>query len=77
MEEMMGVKLAVTIIKMDNQSAISLSKNPVLHDRSKHIKIRYHFIHECVEHGEIHLEFVGMHDQLADILTKLLAMVRF
>jgi hypothetical protein len=77
MEEMMGVKLAALIIKMDNQSAISLSKNPVLHDRSKHIKIRYHFIRECVEHGEIHLEFVGTHDQLADILTKPLAKVRF
>jgi hypothetical protein len=47
-EEMMGVKLAAHVVKMDNQSAISLSKNLVLHDRSKHIKIRYHFIRECV-----------------------------
>jgi hypothetical protein len=76
-EEMMGVKLAAHVVKMDNQSAISLSKNLVLHDRSKHIKIRYHFIRECVEHGEIHLEFVGMQDQLANILMKPLAKVRF
>jgi hypothetical protein len=76
-EEMMGMKLAAPIIKMDNQSTISLSKNPMLHDRSKHIKIRNHFIRECVEHGEIHLEFVGMQDQLVDILTKPLAKVRF
>jgi hypothetical protein len=76
-EEMMGMKLATPIIKMDNKSGISLSKNPVLHDWSKHIKIRYNFICECVEHGEIHLEFVGTQDQLADILTKPLAKVRF
>jgi hypothetical protein len=49
----------------------------MLHDRSKLVKIRYHFICECVEHGEIHLEFVGMQDQLPDILTKPLAKVRF
>jgi hypothetical protein len=34
-------------------------------------------IGECVEHGEIHLEFLGTQDQLADILTKPLAKVRF
>jgi hypothetical protein len=54
-----------------------LSKNPVLHARSKHIKMRYHFIRECVDRGEIGLEFVGTNDQIADILTKPLGRVRF
>jgi hypothetical protein len=45
--------------------------------RSKHIKIRYHFIGECVERGDVVLEFVGTQDQLADMLTKALGRVRF
>jgi hypothetical protein len=77
LEELVGLTVAAPMIKVDNQSAIALSKNPVLHDRSKHIKTKYHFIRECVEHGEIRLEFVGTQDQLADILTKPLARVRF
>jgi hypothetical protein len=39
-----GQKLQSTIIHCDNESSIKLLKNPVFHDRSKHIKIRYHFI---------------------------------
>ena len=55
---------------IDNKSAISLSKNPVFHERSKHIEIRYHFIRECVEQGRIGIDYVRTSDQLADILTK-------
>lgn len=36
-------------LKMDNMSGILLSKNPVLHDQSKHIDTKYHYIHECTE----------------------------
>jgi hypothetical protein len=77
MEEVLGKKVAAPRIKIDNQSTIALGKNHVLHDRSKHIKMKYHFIRECVEQGEISLEFVGTHDQLAYILMKPLARVRF
>jgi hypothetical protein len=62
---------------MDNMSAIALSKKPVLHGRSKHIKTKYHFIRECVDNGEVVLESVGTVNQLADILTKPLTRVRF
>ena len=37
-----------TVIYCDNQSCIKLSKNPVFHDRSKHIDIRYHHLRDCV-----------------------------
>jgi hypothetical protein len=69
LEEVTGRKTAAPRIKMDNMSVIALSKNPILHTRSKHMT-RYHFIRECVESGEFGLEFVGMNDQIADILTK-------
>jgi hypothetical protein len=43
-----GQETAPTVIHCDNQSCIKLSENPVFHDRSKHIEIRYHFIRDWV-----------------------------
>jgi hypothetical protein len=43
---------------VDNQPAIALAKNPVLHNRSKHIDTHFHFIRDCVDGGQIVLEFV-------------------
>ena len=40
-------------ICVDNKSAIALAKNPVFHDRSKHIDTRYHYLRECVENKEV------------------------
>lgn len=65
------------VLKIDNKSAIDLCKNPVLHDRSKHIDTRYHFIRECVEQRKIKVEHVCSEDQLADILTKPLGKIQF
>lgn len=62
---------------IDNKSAIDLAKNPVFHGRSKHIDIRYHFIRECVENGEIIVKHVRSEEQRADLLTKALAAVKF
>jgi ABC-type hemin transport system ATPase subunit len=75
--EMLGKQINPPLIKIDNRSAIALSKNPVLHKRSKHIKTKFHFIWECIDQGEISLEAVSTADQLADILTKALVKVRF
>ncbi|GJW06291.1 retrovirus-related pol polyprotein from transposon TNT 1-94 [Tanacetum coccineum] len=57
----------------DNTSAIAISNNPVLHSRTKHIDIRYHFIRDHILKGEIELHFVPTDLQLADIFTKPLA----
>ena len=58
------------MIYYDNQSCIKLSENPVFHDRSKHIEIRYHFIRDWVQRGAVRLAYVSTDDQVADILTK-------
>ncbi|CAN6999360.1 unnamed protein product, partial [Brassica rapa subsp. trilocularis] len=42
--EITGALFNRTTIRIDNRSAIALSKNPVFHGRSKHIHSRYHFI---------------------------------
>ena len=62
---------------MDNKSAISLSKNPVFHDRSKHIDTRYHLIRDYVEQGDLEIDYVRSEGQLANILTKALGRIRF
>ncbi|KAL4583820.1 hypothetical protein LXL04_008404 [Taraxacum kok-saghyz] len=49
---------------------------PSKKNKSKHIDIRYHFIRECVERGQIIVEHVDSKDQRADILTKALAYVK-
>jgi len=72
-----GDKVQPPLLKMDNQSAIALSKNPVLHDRSKHIDTKFHFIRECVEAGKICVDHVSTEEQLVDVLTKSLARARF
>ncbi|GKV53076.1 hypothetical protein SLEP1_g59622 [Rubroshorea leprosula] len=55
-----------------NKSAIALGKNPMFHDRSKHIDTRYHFIKECIERKDVKLAYVKTNDQIADIFTKAL-----
>ena len=54
----------------DNKAAISISENPVQHDRTKHVEIDRHFIKDKLEDKIIKLPFVRSRDQLADILTK-------
>jgi hypothetical protein len=56
----------------DNQSAISVAKNGVRSDRTKHVDVKYHFVTESVESGEVVLKWVSTHDQHADIFTKAL-----
>ncbi|CAM8923569.1 unnamed protein product [Rhodiola kirilowii] len=66
------VKQDVMTLYRDNMSAISISKNPVQHSRTKHIDIRHHFIRELVEKKIITLTHVSTEKQLADIFTKVL-----
>ena len=54
----------------DNKAAISISENPVQHDRTKHVEVDRHFIKENIEAKIVELPFVKSEDQLADILTK-------
>ncbi|KAK6153313.1 hypothetical protein DH2020_012952 [Rehmannia glutinosa] len=64
-------------IMCDNTSAITITQNPVLHSRTKHIDVRYHFIRDHVEKKDTTLEYISTDKQLADIFTKLLCESRF
>jgi hypothetical protein len=64
-------------LQCDSTSAISVAKNPVLHSKTKHIKVRYHFLRDNVEKGKIALIHVPTQDQLANIFTKPLDQATF
>jgi hypothetical protein len=57
-------------IYCDNTSTINISKNPVMHSKTKHIPIKYHFLQEQVAEKNIRVEYVGTKEQVADIFTK-------
>eukprot|EP00253_Pinus_taeda_P019921 PITA_19921 len=69
--------LEPTVIYCDNQSCIKLSTNPVFHDRSKNIDIRYHHIRDCVQQRIMLLSYIPTEDQNADILMKVLTRRKF
>jgi hypothetical protein len=75
--ELLGQAGGAVTLYVDNKSAIQLCKNPVFHDRSKHIETRFHFIRECVQDGKIAVEYVPTGEQLADIMTKALPRAKF
>jgi hypothetical protein len=75
--DLLGTKEASVKLLMDNKSALALSKNPVHHDRSKHIDTKFHFIRECIEEGKVEVDHIGTEEQLADIFTKALGRARF
>jgi len=60
------------VIRCDNQGAISLTKNPMQHARTKHIDVQHHFVQKWVENGEVTFEYCLTEDMVADVLTKAL-----
>jgi len=57
-------------ILCDNTSAISLSKNPVMHSKTKHISIKYNFLREQVLEQNVKLEYIPSKEKGVDIFTK-------
>ncbi|XP_050915891.1 secreted RxLR effector protein 161-like [Lathyrus oleraceus] len=68
-----GINLGSIALKCDNTSAINISKNPIMHSRTKHIDIRHHFLRDHVLKGDIKISFIDTQNQLPDIFTKPLA----
>ena len=65
-----------TVIMEDNQACIARSNNPIMHKRTKHIDVRFHFVREKVESKEVELVHIPTQHQLAEILTKPLSNIR-
>ncbi|XP_074328332.1 secreted RxLR effector protein 161-like [Apium graveolens] len=69
-----GEELGPVMLYIDNKSTIDLAENPVFHER---IHVRYHFIRECVERGEVIVKHIRSELQRANVLTKDLVTVKF
>jgi hypothetical protein len=64
-------------LRVDSKSALSLAKNPIFYERSKHIRVRYHFIRDCLEEENFKACYINTKDQLMDLLTKLVGRIKF
>ncbi|GAA0159624.1 hypothetical protein LIER_16356 [Lithospermum erythrorhizon] len=64
-------------INCDNSSTIKLSKNPVMHGRTKHIDVRFYFLRDLSREGKIVLQHCGTREQVADVMTKPLKLDTF
>lgn len=66
-----------TEIYYDNTSGIRLAENPMFHDKSKHIEIKYHYIRDMVQRGAVGLHHIVIDYQITNILTKPLLKGKF
>ena len=70
---LVGMKVEIkdlVVIYCDNTSAINISKNLVMHSKTKHIAIKYHFLRELVQEKEVRLEYVNTKEQIVGIFTR-------
>jgi hypothetical protein len=64
-------------ILSDNQAAIKIAHNDIEHDRTKHIDIKYHFVRNEVNRGQVTVKWIRTQQQIADIFTKTLTHAPF
>lgn len=77
LEELDLKDLKPITLHCDNLSAIPIARNPVFHDRTKHIEVDCHFTRDKVLEGLIQLSYLPTKHQLVDILTKILPSPHF
>ncbi|GJW58649.1 retrovirus-related pol polyprotein from transposon TNT 1-94, partial [Tanacetum coccineum] len=76
LSDMCSEQLGPTEIYCDNKSAVLLARNPVFHNRTKHIEIKHNYIRELLNDGEVALESCRTDEQVADIMTKSLSQMK-
>jgi hypothetical protein len=72
-----GYKLSKVHLLCDTDSAISMAENPEEHSHTKHIDIWYHFLRDHSQMGDIVIDHISTHKQLAYMFTKPLDEKRF
>lgn len=77
MSDILEKQIVGTVLFIDNESAVKLTKNPEYHKRTKHIDIRHHFLREKNLSGELTVVLIKTEFQKADIFTKALSRDRF
>jgi hypothetical protein len=64
MSEILNKEIGGHVLNIYNKSAISLIRNHVLNERSRHIDTRFHLIREYEANGQISVSFIRTEDQL-------------
>ena len=72
LQELGVTHLKPVTLHCDNQSALHIPRNPVFHERTKHIEVDCHFTRDNVMEGLIQLHYLPTNSQLDDVLTKIL-----
>ena len=70
--QLFGIHLSTTTLFSDNQSAITLTKEHQYHAHTKHINVRFHFIHWIIEDEKLQLIYCPMEEMVANVFTKVL-----
>jgi len=73
----MGVKQDKVLVWSDSQCVISLSKKNMFHERTKHIAVKYHFIRDVIENGDVEVLKIHTSQNPADMLTKVIPVQKF
>jgi hypothetical protein len=60
--ELLGREPEGVELKVDNKSALALERNPIFHEHSKHIDLRYHFIQNCLAEGTVSTTYINTVD---------------
>ena len=71
--EELGLQQEKYVVYNDSQSAIHLSNNSTFHSRSKHIDVKYHWIHDVLELKQLYLEKIHTYENGSNMLTKCLS----
>ena len=64
------------MLNCDNQGSIALAKNPIKHQRTKHIDIKYHFIRDQISKGIVEISYIPSEYNVADVFTKPVSSIR-
>ena len=72
-----GINLITPILFVDNESALRLAHHPKQDKNMRHLNVQEYFTRDRVVNGNIKVEWIGIHDQIADIMTKALGYTLF
>jgi len=73
----LGIEQDLLKINFDSMSAIYLAKNQVYHARTKNKDVRFHFVREILDEGDIELLKIYTKENPADMHTKVVTGVKF
>ena len=73
----LGINQYFMKVHCDSMSAIYLAKNQVYHAKMKHINVRYHFVRDILEDGDIELKKIHTKNNPVDMHIKVISRVKF